>query len=86
MPDAARTGAAGSSSNITPGEVRRDGLRIKPVYSLQEFCADFGICRSRAYEEIRAGRLRAYKAGASTRIAGEDALDWRDYYRGLRRA
>lgn len=62
------------------------GLQVKPVYTLQEFTRDFGICRSLVYEEIKAGRLRAYKVGASTRVAGEDALAWRDHYRRAKAA
>jgi hypothetical protein len=55
---------------------------VKPVYTLREFCRDFGPCRSVAYEEIKAGRLRIFKVGAATRIAGEDALAWRELKRG----
>ena len=68
------------------GEQAPSRLQVKPVYSLQEFCSDFGICRSLAYEEMKAGRLRAYKVRASTRIAGEDALAWRDHYRSAKAA
>jgi hypothetical protein len=57
-------------------------VRVKPVYTVSEFCRDFGLCRSVAYEEIKAGRLRIFKVGASTRIAGEDAMAWRDSKRG----
>ena len=82
-------GQPGDAENCT--DVKHAGalttwLQVKPVYALQDFCRDFGICRSMAYEEIRAGRLRAYKVGASTRIAGEDALAWRDFYRGAKAA
>jgi hypothetical protein len=61
---------------------------IRPVYPVDGFCDDFGIGRSTAYAEIRAGRLRAFKVGDKTMIAGEDALAWRDQYRaqGYRRA
>jgi hypothetical protein len=54
---------------------------IKPSYRIPEFCAAFGVGRTRAYEEIAAGRLRAFKIGRATLIAGEDALAWRDRYR-----
>jgi hypothetical protein len=50
-------------------------------YTLDLFCTSFGISRSRAYIEIRAGRLRAFKIGDRTMVAREDALDWRDHYR-----
>jgi len=56
-------------------------IQIKPVYSVQEFVREFGISRSAAYEEMQAGRLRSYKVGTTTRIAGEDAMAWRELYR-----
>ena len=57
-------------------------VHIKPVYSIPEFCAEFRIGRTNAYAEIKAGRLRSFKVGDLTRIAGEDALAWRERYRG----
>ena len=78
---AARFGAPNSSPEDSRNGQVPSWLQVKPVYTLQDFCRDFGICRSLAYEEIRDRRLRAYKVGASTRIAGEDALAWRDSYR-----
>jgi hypothetical protein len=71
-----------SRSNVAPSQ----GVHVKPVYSIPEFCRDFGVGRSSAYVEIRAKRLRAFKVGASTRIAGEDALAWREAYRSRRAA
>jgi prephenate dehydrogenase len=56
-------------------------IPVKPSYTVAEFCRDCAICRSRTYEEISAGRLRIFKIGSSTRIAGEDALAWRDMFR-----
>jgi Helix-turn-helix domain len=63
-------------------------VKIRPVYPIDDFCRDFGIGRSTAYAEIRAGTLRAFKVGTSTMIAGEDAMEWRERYRraGYRRA
>ena len=56
-------------------------VQVKPVYPVPEFCRDFGPCRTVAYEEIKSGRLRSFKVGSATRIAGEDALAWRELYR-----
>ena len=56
-------------------------LQVKPVYSMSEFVRDFGISRSAVYQEIKAGRLRVFKIGTATRIAGEDAMAWRESYR-----
>jgi hypothetical protein len=53
-------------------------VRVRPVYLVDEFCQDFGISRHKAGTEIRAGRLKAFKIGDRTAIAGEDALAWRE--------
>ena len=59
-------------------------LQVKPVYSMPEFVRDFGLSRTAVYQEIKAGRLRVFKIGTAIRIAGEDALAWRDLYRGAK--
>jgi excisionase family DNA binding protein len=46
------------------------------AYSVDRFGLLFNIGRSTIYEEIRAGRLKARKAGARTLIAHEDAIAW----------
>jgi hypothetical protein len=56
-------------------------VHARPAYTIEQFGADFGIGRSKTYEEIKAKRLRAFKAGGRTLIAGEDAIAWRDSYR-----
>jgi hypothetical protein len=65
-----------------------DQISIRPAYPIGDFCRDFGIGTSTAYAEIRAGRLKAFKIGDKTMVAGEDALAWREQYRaqGYRRA
>lgn len=42
-------------------------------YRINEFSQATGICRSRLYEEIAAGRLRTVKFGRSTLIFADDA-------------
>jgi hypothetical protein len=59
----------------------RETTSLRPVYPLNDFCQEFGIRRSMAYREIKAGRLRAFKFGKLTMVAGEDALAWREQYR-----
>jgi hypothetical protein len=44
--------------------------------SLQAFCGRYDIGRTKAYEEINAGRLKARKAGRRTIIADDDAEEW----------
>ncbi|MVS99241.1 helix-turn-helix domain-containing protein [Devosia marina] len=46
------------------------------AYPLPEFCRTHGIGRTKAYEEINAGRLKARKSGARTIILAEDAEAW----------
>jgi excisionase family DNA binding protein len=48
----------------------------KRAFSITEFCQRYSIGRTRAYEEIAAGRLRAVKAGRRTLIAEESAEAW----------
>jgi hypothetical protein len=44
--------------------------------SLHVFCETYSVGRTKAYEEINAGRLRARKSGKRTIIAVDDAEDW----------
>jgi hypothetical protein len=54
---------------------------VRPVYPIPDFCREFGIGRTQAYVEIKELRLRAFKVGKRTLIAGEDAVAWRDAHR-----
>ena len=58
---------------------RRDELRKQQrprAYKLSEFCDEFRIPRTRAYEEMNAGRLKAKKAGRTVIITDEQAEEW----------
>ena len=44
--------------------------------SIAEFCARYGTGRTKAYEEIKSGRLRVRKCGKRSIIAEDDAEDW----------
>lgn len=44
--------------------------------SLAEFCHRYGPGKTKAYEEIKFGRLRARKIGKRTVITEDDAEDW----------
>ena len=46
------------------------------AYPLPDFCRAFGVGRTKAYEEIRAGRLKARKSGVRTIILAADAEAW----------
>jgi hypothetical protein len=44
--------------------------------SLRDFCKKYGIGRTTTYGEIKAGRLKARKAGRRTIITEDDAEEW----------
>jgi excisionase family DNA binding protein len=46
------------------------------AFSVQEFCKRYGIGRSSAYQEIRAGRLKCRKLGARTLVPHDSAEEW----------
>jgi excisionase family DNA binding protein len=46
------------------------------VFSIEEFCRNFGVGRTKVYEELKLGRLRARKIGRRTIITAEDAGSW----------
>ncbi len=48
----------------------------KRGYTVDEFMAAYGIRRTKTYEEISSGRLKARRAGGRTIIAREDAEAW----------
>jgi excisionase family DNA binding protein len=53
--------------------VKQNSPRAFPI---SEFCRRYGICRTKAYDEIAAGRLRAVKAGRRTLIPQDAAESW----------
>ncbi len=48
----------------------------RAAHSIKEFCDLVGIGRSRVYEEIRLGRIRALKAGRRTLIPNTEIAAW----------
>ena len=56
-------------------------VRVRPVYPLEDLAADFGAPLALIRREIKEGRLPAFHVGRLLRVAGEDALEWRDRYR-----
>ena len=51
-------------------------FRPRRGMSVQEFCHQYGLGRTRAYEELKVGRLRARKSGRRTIITEDDAEEW----------
>jgi predicted DNA-binding transcriptional regulator AlpA len=56
--------------------VEGNGGASPRALNIPEFCQRYGVCRSKTYQEIRAKRLKARKAGARTVIAVDDAEQW----------
>jgi excisionase family DNA binding protein len=50
--------------------------RLPGALTLKDFCEGYRICREKAYQEIRAGRLRAVKLGRRTLIMRADVEAW----------
>jgi excisionase family DNA binding protein len=48
----------------------------KRVFSVAEFCNRYGVGRTTTYEEIKAGRLQAVKAGKRTLVTADAAESW----------
>jgi hypothetical protein len=44
--------------------------------SIAEFCERYGPGRTKAYEELKSGRLHGRKIGKRTIITEDDAEDW----------
>lgn len=53
-----------------------DSAGHKAAFTIKEFCQCYGVGRSLVYEEMKAGRLRARKAGGRTLVLAEDATAW----------
>jgi len=51
-------------------------IRGRLAYSIPEFCEIAGIGKTKAYEELAAGRLKAKKVGSRTLIT--NAPEWLD--------
>lgn len=48
----------------------------RDAYSVASFCRAYGVGTTFVYAEIKAGRLRAVKAGGRTLILRRDAEAW----------
>lgn len=44
--------------------------------SIRRFCEEFGVGRTRCYELIGSGAIRAVKAGARTLVCVDSAMAW----------
>jgi hypothetical protein len=57
-------------------ERERQRRAYQRAMSLRDFCKEYGVGRTTTYGEIKAGRLKARKAGRRTIITDDDAEDW----------
>jgi excisionase family DNA binding protein len=64
-----------SSRNEPEAERQRRGPQQRAM-SIDEFCARYGPGRTKVYQELKSGRLRARKIGTRTVITEDDAEDW----------
>lgn len=71
-----------AEKSLYPTELMTDAINNstneKFAYRISEFCRAFGIGRTKAFDEIKAGRLKVRKAGRITLIRTEDAKAWLD--------
>lgn len=57
-------------------EAERPRRGLQRAMSIDEFCSRYGPGRTKVYQELKSGRLRARKIGTRTVIAEDDAEDW----------
>ena len=57
-------------------EAERQRRARQRALSIAEFCERYGPRRTKAYEELKSGRLRGRKIGKRTIITEDDAEDW----------
>ena len=50
------------------------------AYRVKDFCKAYGVSRSFAYNEMKAGRLKYFKVGSMRLISYEAAEEWRASY------
>jgi excisionase family DNA binding protein len=61
-----------------PSEQERDRRARQRAFSINEFCERNNVGKDKVYDEIRAGRLIARKAGKRTLILDSDEDTWRE--------
>ena len=60
----------------TMSEEERQRRARQRAMSIAAFCQCYDVGRTKAYEELKSGRLRGRKIGRRTVIAEDDAEDW----------
>jgi excisionase family DNA binding protein len=67
---------ATENNDICGTQALRPTTDSQRAFSVEEFCRRFGVGRTKVYEELGLGRLRARKVGRRTIITEDDAEDW----------
>ena len=49
---------------------------MQRAFTIDEFCKTYRIDRTKTYDEIKVGRLKAVKVGSKTIIRADDAEEW----------
>jgi excisionase family DNA binding protein len=62
--------------NDIPSALTTPILRAQRAFSIEQFCKRYGVGRTKAYEELKLGRLQARKIGRHTIIPEDDAEAW----------
>lgn len=65
-----------AKQKLSGSERGRRAQQIQRCMSIDQFCLACGPGRTRAYEELKSGRLRGRKIGKRTIITEDDAEDW----------
>lgn len=65
-----------TAKKLSERERQRRSQQRARALSILEFCERYGLCRTKTYDEINSGRLRARKIGKRTIIAVDDAENW----------
>ena len=61
-------------------------IHVRPMYTVDLLRNDFKIGRTKIYQEMKDGNLRATKIGKLTRFTGEDVMAWLNSHRGADKA
>ena len=62
--------------NTPSAQACRTAVGSERAISIEEFCRRYSLGRTKVYEEIKLGRLRARKIGRRTIVTQDDAENW----------
>ena len=62
--------------NTPSAQACRTAVGSERAISIEEFCRRYSLGRTKVYEEIKLGRLRARKVGRRTIVTQDDAETW----------